>query len=79
MRTRLSSCEELTAYREGLRARFVPNRKCVSVCGGSGCRVCGNGWIEILGAGMVHPAVLENVGYDPERYKDVISKLGIRK
>jgi phenylalanyl-tRNA synthetase alpha chain len=38
------------------------------VCGGSGCRTCGNGWIETMGAGMVHPAVLQNVGYDPERY-----------
>jgi len=39
------------------------------VCGGSGCRTCGStGWIETMGAGMVHPKVLENVGYDPERY-----------
>jgi phenylalanyl-tRNA synthetase alpha chain len=39
--------------------------------------VCGNGWIEILGAGMVHPAVLENVGYDPERYTGFAFGLGI--
>jgi phenylalanyl-tRNA synthetase alpha chain len=39
------------------------------VCDGVGCRVCkGNGWIEILGAGMVHPRVLQMAGYDPERY-----------
>jgi phenylalanyl-tRNA synthetase alpha chain len=39
------------------------------VCGGVGCRTCAyTGWIETMGAGMVHPAVLENVGYDPERY-----------
>ena len=39
------------------------------VCGGEGCRTCGYvGWIETMGAGMVHPAVLENVGYDSERY-----------
>jgi phenylalanyl-tRNA synthetase alpha chain len=39
------------------------------VCGGSGCRTCAQtGWIETMGAGMVHPAVLSNVGYDPERY-----------
>ena len=39
------------------------------VCGGTGCRTCAfTGWIEIMGAGMVHPKVLENVGYDPERY-----------
>jgi phenylalanyl-tRNA synthetase alpha chain len=34
----------------------------------SGCPIChGSGWLEILGAGMVHPRVLERVGYDPER------------
>jgi phenylalanyl-tRNA synthetase alpha chain len=39
------------------------------VCGGAGCRTCAQtGWIETMGAGMVHPTVLENVGYDPERY-----------
>ena len=38
-------------------------------CDGSGCRVCGNeGWIEIMGAGMVHPNVFGHVGYDSERY-----------
>jgi phenylalanyl-tRNA synthetase alpha chain len=37
--------------------------------GGSGCRVCrDSGWIEIMGAGMVHPRVLQGVGYDPEKY-----------
>src|SRR2546426_1687266 len=39
------------------------------VCGGAGCKTCaGVGWLETMGAGMVHPAVLEAVGYDPERY-----------
>ncbi len=39
------------------------------MCGGEGCSVCkGTGWIEILGAGMVHPNVLEMAGYDPEEY-----------
>jgi phenylalanyl-tRNA synthetase alpha chain len=39
------------------------------VCGGAGCPVCkGTGWIEILGAGMVHPSVLEASGLDSERY-----------
>ncbi len=38
-------------------------------CGGSGCAPCKqSGWIEILGSGMVHPAVLENCGVDSERY-----------
>lgn len=40
-----------------------------AICGGSGCSTCkGTGWIEIMGAGMVDPAVFEHVGYDPERY-----------
>jgi phenylalanyl-tRNA synthetase alpha chain len=39
------------------------------ICGGSGCSACkGTGWVEIMGAGMVHPAVFEQVGYDAERY-----------
>ena len=39
------------------------------VCGGSGCPTCkGTGWIEILGSGMVHPAVLDAAGIDSERY-----------
>ena len=39
------------------------------VCGGKGCPVCKySGWLEILGCGMVHPNVLRNGGYDPERY-----------
>ncbi|MDQ3698506.1 MAG: phenylalanine--tRNA ligase subunit alpha [Gemmatimonadota bacterium] len=39
------------------------------ICGGSGCPACKqSGWIEILGSGMVHPAVLEGAGVDPERY-----------
>jgi phenylalanyl-tRNA synthetase alpha chain len=39
------------------------------ICGGHGCSACkGTGWMEIMGAGMVDPAVFEAVGYDPERY-----------
>ena len=48
-------------------------------CDGAGCRVCGTGWIELLGAGMVHPAVLENCGYDPERYTGFAFGLGIER
>ena len=39
------------------------------LCGGSGCSACkGTGWMEIMGAGMVHPNVFAAAGYDPERY-----------
>ena len=48
-------------------------------CGGSGCPVCKRtGWLEILGSGMVHPAVLEAVGYDPERYTGFAFGIGHR-
>ncbi len=47
-------------------------------CGGDGCPVCKQtGWLEILGCGMVHPAVFEAVGYDPERYTGWAFGLGI--
>jgi phenylalanyl-tRNA synthetase alpha chain len=47
------------------------------VCGGSGCPACGRtGWMTILGAGMVHPTVLENVGLDPERYQGFAFGMG---
>ena len=39
-------------------------------CGGAGCNVCkGTGWIEIMGAGMVHPKVLMECGVDPKKYR----------
>ena len=47
-------------------------------CSGAGCRVCKrSGWIEILGAGMVHPKVFSMVGYDPERYTGFAWGMGI--
>jgi phenylalanyl-tRNA synthetase alpha chain len=49
------------------------------LCDGVGCRVCGNGWIELLGAGMVHPKVLENCGYDAERYTGFAFGMGIER
>jgi phenylalanyl-tRNA synthetase alpha chain len=50
------------------------------VCGGAGCRVCkGSGWIEIGGAGIVNPAVFQNVGYDPEAVSGFAFGLGIER
>ncbi|MGB8212089.1 MAG: phenylalanine--tRNA ligase subunit alpha [Anaerolineales bacterium] len=47
------------------------------LCGGAGCGVCkGSGWLEIGGCGMVHPVVLRNGGYDPERYSGFAFGLG---
>ncbi|MBQ8683349.1 MAG: phenylalanine--tRNA ligase subunit alpha [Clostridia bacterium] len=49
-----------------------------SECGGTGCRVCkGAGWIEILGAGMVHPSVLRMGGIDPEEYTGFAFGIGL--
>jgi phenylalanyl-tRNA synthetase alpha chain len=48
------------------------------VCGGAGCRLCGNsGWIEILGAGMTHPRVLQRANLDPEVYTSFAFGMGI--
>jgi len=50
------------------------------VCGGEGCRLCkGEGWIEILGAGMVHPNVLRGCGIDPEVYSGFAFGMGIER
>lgn len=49
-----------------------------SECRGKGCRVCkGSGWIEILGAGMVHPRVLKSCGIDPEEYSGFAFGIGL--
>lgn len=53
--------------------------RCV-MCKGKGCRVCGqSGWLEILGSGMVDPAVFKNVGYDPEEYTGFAFGLGLER
>ena len=50
------------------------------VCGGSGCPACGRtGWMTILGAGMVHPVVLQYGGLDPERYQGFAFGMGTER
>ncbi len=50
------------------------------MCGGEGCRVCkSTGWLEILGAGMVHPRVLEVSGYDPKACKGFAFGMGVER
>lgn len=52
---------------------------CVA-CGGKGCRVCGQtGWMEIMGAGMVHPNVFSAAGYDPEQVTGFAFGFGIER
>lgn len=80
-----------TLFGEEARLRFRPHHfpftepsaevdvSCF-VCGGKGCRVCKNeGWIEILGAGMVHPNVLSNCGIDPKVYSGFAFGLGVER
>ncbi|GBC63244.1 phenylalanine--tRNA ligase subunit alpha [Desulfonema ishimotonii] len=50
------------------------------MCRGKGCRVCSHtGWLEVLGSGMVHPAVFENVGYDTDRYTGFAFGMGVER
>jgi phenylalanyl-tRNA synthetase alpha chain len=47
------------------------------LCGGKGCTLCkGSGWLEIMGAGMVHPVVLRNGGYDPAKWSGFAFGMG---
>ncbi len=49
-----------------------------SFCGGAGCRLCKyTGWLELLGAGLVHPVVLRNGGYDPEKNRGIAFGMGV--
>lgn len=51
-----------------------------TLCGGKGCGVCkGSGWLEILGCGMVDPAVLENNGIDPKEYSGYAFGMGVER
>jgi phenylalanyl-tRNA synthetase alpha chain len=53
--------------------------QCV-MCSGEGCRVCSQtGWLEVLGCGMVHPSVFENVGIDNERYTGIAFGMGVER
>jgi phenylalanyl-tRNA synthetase alpha chain len=77
--------------RDDLAVRFRPSYfpftepsaevdiQCV-MCSGDGCRVCGHsGWLEVLGCGMVHPRVFENVGIDNERYTGFAFGMGVER
>ena len=78
-------------YGEGISTRFRPSffpftepsaevdLTCAS-CRGAGCRMCkGTGWIEVLGAGMVNPHVLEMCGIDPQKYSGFAFGMGVER
>lgn len=78
-------------YGEDVQTRFRPHHfqftepsaeldsMCFN-CHGEGCRLCkGEGWIELLGCGMVHPKVLANVGIDPEEYSGFAFGMGLER
>jgi len=78
-------------YGEDTKVRFRPHHfpftepsaevdiSCFS-CKGEGCRICkGEGWIEILGCGMVHPKVLANCNIDPEKYSGFAFGIGLER
>jgi len=78
-------------YGENTKTRFRPHHfpftepscevdvQCV-VCGGGGCRTCKHsGWIELLGAGVVHPKVLAGCGIDPEEYSGFAFGIGLER
>ena len=51
-----------------------------TLCGGDGCRVCKHsGWLELLGAGLVHPNVLRHGGYDPEKMRGIAFGMGLER
>jgi len=78
-------------YGDGAVVRFRPHHFCFTepsaemdvccfACGGKGCRICkGEGWIEILGCGMVHPNVLRYCGIDPEIYSGFAFGMGLER
>jgi phenylalanyl-tRNA synthetase alpha chain len=78
-------------FERDLRLRFRPSYfpftepsaevdiECV-MCNGKGCRVCGNtGWLEVLGCGMVHPAVFRHVGIDTEKFTGYAFGMGVER
>lgn len=48
-------------------------------CRGRGCATCGNGWLEMLGAGMIHPSILERLGHDPQEWRGYAFGLGLER
>ncbi len=80
-----------TFFEKELAVRFRPSYfpftepsaevdiQCV-ICGGKGCRVCSHtGWLEVMGCGMIHPAVFDNIGFDNEQYTGFAFGMGVER
>lgn len=80
-----------SVFGEGIKMRFRPHFfpftepsvevdiSCI-ICKGKGCSVCGRkGWLEILGAGMIHPNVFKHVGYDAKKYTGFAFGMGVER
>ncbi len=80
-----------TFFEKELEVRFRPSYfpftepsaevdiQCV-ICGGEGCRVCSHtGWLEVMGCGMIHPAVFDNIGFDNEKYTGFAFGMGVER
>ena len=78
-------------FEKDLKVRFRPSYfpftepsaevdiECV-MCGGEGCRVCSHtGWLEVLGCGMIHPAVMKHVNIDSEKYSGYAFGMGVER
>ena len=57
---------------------FELDLRCL-LCGGAGCKTCGNGWIELIPCGLVHPRVLHHGGIDPAEYSGFAFGLGLTR
>ena len=49
------------------------------ICGGEGCSVCGDGWVELIPCGLVHPKVLEYGGLDPQKWSGFAFGMGLTR
>ena len=80
-----------TFFEKELEVRFRPSYfpftepsaevdiQCV-ICGGKGCRVCSHtGWLEVMGCGMIHPKVFDNIGFDNEKFTGFAFGMGVER
>lgn len=75
-------------FGQGIKVRMLPKYfpfvepgaavegQCI-FCGGKGCKICGKGWLELAGAGMIHPQVIKNGGLDPDIYSGIAWGFGV--